>query len=607
MLYVGRTYTATLTGDAVKGVQCQNCGCEYFYKLVRTAQGQGSSPYFLDNSGASNRAHNAAQKALAKALKGIDIAPCPDCGWLQSDMVKKVKSDKYGWLLIIALIVIAAALFSAFFGISKFLLFSAATGITLFSLWRILRSNCKPNLLAAERAGTTNPKWPAIIRREELVEMIESLDGSAQKVLLTAIEEMNQKRVDPSQFKPVEAVTQQTGEWERKSRFRFQMAVLAVSAMISFAAVNPVCAYLDEEVAYSKAMALKGNDFKFMDVYLRQYPKGRHVAEVAEKRDHAGYEYALNMSTLQHTSHYLNNYLADKKGVLHREDAKKALKKIYTDAVQRLESLNQKEDSDKELVKGLHSLLNALSDSEKPTVTVSFESKLDALPLTEELKRAENSEQALLEITTPGLKDLASKMPGQTAILPPGQIFDPAQATKREQVILNTLRTSVNKACGATVVDFKVVPTPGNNADPAAAPAMFQINYHVYPSGNLSVWTQDNPKVTYRPAKRGQRPIPIQSSAPGSTTIRGLVRLYHVDWDLKIQPLGKSDQYSCQLTSKAKAELKFSTRPKDPDWALYVIVLHSAAHDFSSELIRKFGMEPPAVPTFYTMDGAGKL
>lgn len=99
MLYVGRNYTATLSGSTVKDVTCAKCGDRYLYRMVRQATGEGTSPYMLDNAGAQRRAEEKARAALEHALHThCEVVPCPNCSHLQPDMVRKVRGQRLGWM-----------------------------------------------------------------------------------------------------------------------------------------------------------------------------------------------------------------------------------------------------------------------------------------------------------------------------------------------------------------------------------------------------------------------------------------------------------------------------------------------------------------------------
>jgi len=112
-IYFATRYTASATGAATKLVTCEKCQCVYQYQLIRRGSGTGSAPYGLGKGAAQRAAQRGAQKQLAKLLaKGVDPSPCPDCGWLQADMVRDILRRQARWLLVIAwLIPVLAALF----------------------------------------------------------------------------------------------------------------------------------------------------------------------------------------------------------------------------------------------------------------------------------------------------------------------------------------------------------------------------------------------------------------------------------------------------------------------------------------------------------------
>jgi len=102
VFYAGRNYTTTLTNSINKEACCEKCGAHYLYTLTRKVTGTGSSPYYLNNAGAQKRSRKDAEKKLVKALKkGVDPVPCPQCGWLQADMVRVVRKGNYKWMKVL--------------------------------------------------------------------------------------------------------------------------------------------------------------------------------------------------------------------------------------------------------------------------------------------------------------------------------------------------------------------------------------------------------------------------------------------------------------------------------------------------------------------------
>lgn len=87
---IGRGYTAVVKGEIVKSETCERCGTKFVYLMKRSAKGQGTSPMWLNNAGAENRALRRADELLQLKLeKEIDLVPCPACGTYQKKMVAR--------------------------------------------------------------------------------------------------------------------------------------------------------------------------------------------------------------------------------------------------------------------------------------------------------------------------------------------------------------------------------------------------------------------------------------------------------------------------------------------------------------------------------------
>jgi hypothetical protein len=92
----------------LKTVHCESCHAEYVYRLERTRTGSGTSDVlFFDAAGATERATQEAHKKLRHSLQdGVDLVPCPACGWYQQDMVCEGKERRYGWMVVLGLVLI---------------------------------------------------------------------------------------------------------------------------------------------------------------------------------------------------------------------------------------------------------------------------------------------------------------------------------------------------------------------------------------------------------------------------------------------------------------------------------------------------------------------
>src|SRR5579871_595585 len=97
----GLDYFTTTTGSVLKLVRCESCHAEYAYELQRSAEGKGSSFLFLDNQGAAARASSRAEANLRNKLeRGVDLVPCPECGWYQDNMQRKARRLHQRWMLL---------------------------------------------------------------------------------------------------------------------------------------------------------------------------------------------------------------------------------------------------------------------------------------------------------------------------------------------------------------------------------------------------------------------------------------------------------------------------------------------------------------------------
>ncbi|GEM_PF-6865836 len=80
-MYIGNQHTSTVTLSRVVDFSCSNCGHQEKALVTGVGQGQGNSAYFLDESGAKDRAATGAnKKALKNVGQTLKLAKCPNCG-----------------------------------------------------------------------------------------------------------------------------------------------------------------------------------------------------------------------------------------------------------------------------------------------------------------------------------------------------------------------------------------------------------------------------------------------------------------------------------------------------------------------------------------------
>lgn len=91
-MYVGRRHTSTVTLKKVLPFRCKRCSHATHALVVGVGQGQGNSAYFLDESGAKERAATAGNKAAEQnAELTLKLATCPKCGERDADALRAIK------------------------------------------------------------------------------------------------------------------------------------------------------------------------------------------------------------------------------------------------------------------------------------------------------------------------------------------------------------------------------------------------------------------------------------------------------------------------------------------------------------------------------------
>lgn len=80
-MYFGTRHTATRTFEDKRTFSCKQCGFKSEAVVLGVGKGEGRSPYFLDEGGASGRAlENAHYAAVGNIDLTLRLCPCPRCG-----------------------------------------------------------------------------------------------------------------------------------------------------------------------------------------------------------------------------------------------------------------------------------------------------------------------------------------------------------------------------------------------------------------------------------------------------------------------------------------------------------------------------------------------
>jgi hypothetical protein len=87
--------TASVPGKATKVARCEACGRSYAHELKRIGHGQADGQTESSYSLARQRA----EADLRHLLEiGIEVIPCPACGWYQSNMIPKARRRHRRWI-----------------------------------------------------------------------------------------------------------------------------------------------------------------------------------------------------------------------------------------------------------------------------------------------------------------------------------------------------------------------------------------------------------------------------------------------------------------------------------------------------------------------------
>ena len=79
-MYVGKRHSATVTLSEVRDFTCTKCTYKTQALVSASGRGHGNSPFFLDDSGASERAMSSAEKDARENLaETLRLATCPTC------------------------------------------------------------------------------------------------------------------------------------------------------------------------------------------------------------------------------------------------------------------------------------------------------------------------------------------------------------------------------------------------------------------------------------------------------------------------------------------------------------------------------------------------
>lgn len=145
-------------------MQCEKCGCEYYFVLSRIGTATGTAHYGLGQAAAVSDARTRSSEQVTKRLTDeAELVPCPQCHWINSELVDGFRRGRFrNWGAIAigaAILAMAISLIIAWFihigpeadrgGLPYFLVYAplaiVASAGSVFALRWWLRQRIQPN------------------------------------------------------------------------------------------------------------------------------------------------------------------------------------------------------------------------------------------------------------------------------------------------------------------------------------------------------------------------------------------------------------------------------------------------------------------------------
>src|SRR5262249_37313575 len=144
---------------------------------------------------------------------------------------------------------------------------------------------------------------------------------------------------------------------------------------------------------------------------------------------------------------------------------------------------------------------------------------------------------------------------------------------------------------------------------------VINIVYRIRPSGRLYLYTgmegeepDEEPEPPERPGPRFPdlpRPIRVPRLPRTAEKTKGLLRGYEAKWRITVRPVG-GKEHVWNLGSVPLTRLTYDSKPSDPEWAPYAVLLHSGFYGLAGKLIGSFGLDPGQPPDTFTFEGKAR-
>ncbi len=106
--YFSLEKTAFVALNRVVSVTCEKCGCAYYYELTRIGAGSTEAAYGILTLSGSSAEQQAEKEAWGWVTNDAELVPCPQCKWINEDLVichRKGRTER--WRILASLVVYA--------------------------------------------------------------------------------------------------------------------------------------------------------------------------------------------------------------------------------------------------------------------------------------------------------------------------------------------------------------------------------------------------------------------------------------------------------------------------------------------------------------------
>jgi hypothetical protein len=108
----------TLKRTVFVDLTCEKCGHRYGHAMTRTRRAIGDRYVWQSREKYRDKYVGEARRELdAKLACGVEVVPCPECGWIQSSMLDRARQERYPaetWPALTAFTIVMIALVGIF-------------------------------------------------------------------------------------------------------------------------------------------------------------------------------------------------------------------------------------------------------------------------------------------------------------------------------------------------------------------------------------------------------------------------------------------------------------------------------------------------------------